>query len=173
MSSKKLFVVKNYSFAINSEEELMSYFEEKEQKKVVTPLKVQYPFTNQYYYSWTESSGVYMYLVFKQPHWNKPKGYVFNRKQTASEPTNTRMCDWCHHFGPADQVGLVTMKANRQTTIGLMLCLDLGCMEKTETITMLSGRSFDKEAQKVCKRMGEFLDYTHRKYSMKNEEPEI
>lgn len=166
MNPKKLFVVKNYSFAINSEEELLACFDIREQKKVVMPLKWKYPFTSQYHFSWTESSGVYMYLLFKQPHWDKPRGVVFNRKQASSEPANTRMCDWCHYFGPADQVGLVTMKANRQTSIGLMLCLDLGCIEKTETIAMLSGRNFEKEAQKVCERMGEFLDYTHNKYSL-------
>lgn len=168
MNPKKLFVVKDFSFSISSEEDMLNSFSDKDQSKVILPLKWKYPFSSQYYFSWTESSGVYMYLLFKQPHWDKPRGFIFNRKQTSSEPGNTRMCDWCHYFGPADQVGFVTMKANRQTTIGLMLCLDLGCMEKTETLSMLSGRSFDKEAQKVCERMGEFLDYTHKKYSTKN-----
>lgn len=169
MNPKKLFVVKSYSFSVSSEKELIESFDLKEQKKVVLPTKVIYPFASQYYYAWTESSGVYMYIVFKQPHWDKPRGFVFNRKQATSEQSNTRMCDWCHYYGSADQVGLVTMKANRKTTIGLILCLDLSCMEKTETIAMLAARNFEKEAQKVCERMGEFFDYSALKYSEKNE----
>lgn len=166
MSSQKLFVVKNYSFSIESEKELLDCFSYKDLKRVVAPLKIKYPVTSQFYYSWTESSGVYMYLVFKQPHWSQPKGFVFNRKQTGSDINNSRMCDWCHYYGPADQVGLVTLKSSSKETLGLFLCLDLSCMEKTETISYLAGKNFEKQSQKLCEKMGEFLDYVLNKKTL-------
>lgn len=147
-----------YSFTISSEADLVQAFRYHDQKKLVLPKPVSYPIQANHYYAWKESSGVYVYMVFKKPEWKAPIGIVFKRMHTGNPLTNARLCDWCLSYGPSDLVGMLSVSLNSRQTAGMMLCLDLGCAGRLEEAAELSGKSFEKLAAQLYERIGRFIE---------------
>lgn len=141
--------LKDYSFEIDSEDDLLKAFSIKDQKKLVLPSKFVYPLRTPYYFTWTSPEGHYVYLVFKKPQWSEPRGAVFRRGKPLAGPTSS-MCDWCHSFGSSDEIGMLLTSLTDRKTIGMMLCLDLTCIDKTETIALIAGKNFERLADKIC-----------------------
>jgi hypothetical protein len=146
----------SYPFTLRSDEDLLATFRKPDQKSVVLPQNAPYPIPVKYYYTWTESSGVYTYLVFKRGGYETPQGLVFQRNGSGSHASPAGMCDWCHHSGPSDEVGLLTTQVNSQVSGGTWLCLDLSCLQKIEAKTGSAAKNIEKLTQKLCKKMDEF-----------------
>ncbi len=157
----KLTLVKpftNYSFEIDNENDLLKTFPVKEQRRVVLPSKLVFPLRTQYYFTWVSPDGLYAYLVFKKPEWAGPKGVVFRGRNTGVSPT-AAMCDWCHSFGGSNEIGMMLTSVNPNRSVGMNLCLDLSCIEKTETIALIAGKNFEKLADKVCQAIVGFYEH--------------
>lgn len=147
------------SFTLRSEADLLATFREKDQDKVVFPKGTSYPFGIQHYFTWTDPSGVYTYLVFKRHDWETPIGLALQRNGEGNSMSPAGMCDWCHHFGPSDQVGLLSVIVNSKIVGGTWLCVDLSCIEKALEQSTYGKRSdvmVQKQIKKICSRIGEF-----------------
>lgn len=147
----------DYSFELATEEDVLACFREKDQRKVILPRLMPYPVSADYYYSWGESSGVYQYLLFRRPEWKTPRGVVFKRMHTAGEGQAGRMCDWCHSYGGSDQVGMMTTILDPNRSAGFVLCLDIACFDKLETISNQSKKPLEKLAGGLLERMSSFF----------------
>jgi hypothetical protein len=143
-------------FTLRSDLDLLETFRKNEQKSVVLPKDAPYPISVKHYYAFTEPSGVYTYLVFKRADWEAPLGLIFQRNGSGSTSSPAGMCDWCHHSGPSDEVGLLTTSVNAHVTGGNWLCLDLSCLQRIEARTGSAAKHVDKLTQKLCKKIGEF-----------------
>jgi hypothetical protein len=144
-------------FSIISEEELVQSFRLRDQKKLVLPDGLKYPFNIRSYFTWKESSGVYTYLVFKAPNWDAPRGVAFKRSSPAGEPTGG-LCNWCHAYGPSDEIGMMSVAMDANTSQGYYLCQDLRCIEKIEEATTLSGKNPEKYIAELYFRMGKLFE---------------
>jgi hypothetical protein len=157
-------------FTLRSEIDLLATFRDKDQQTVVLPKFADYPAFVRHYFAWSEPSGVYTYLVYKRADWETPIGLTFQRNGSGSRTSPAGMCEWCHHSGPSDEVGLMTVVMTPRSTGGTWLCLDLDCLNKLEALTAVNGKSFDKAVQKLGERIGEFyqravLDRTPKRKS--------
>ncbi|MBX3016333.1 MAG: FBP domain-containing protein [Bdellovibrionaceae bacterium] len=149
--------LQDHSFQLASAEEVLECFREKERRKVLLPRLMPFPVIADYYYAWSEASGVYLYLIFRRPDWKKPRGVVFKRMHAMAEGQTGRMCDWCHAYGGSDKVGMMTTALDAQRSAGLVLCLDLACFDKLETISNQSKKPIEKLAGGLLERMGAFV----------------
>ena len=141
----------------------MSFFRDRDQKRVVVARDLEFPMRVQYYFTWSESSGVYRYLLFRKPGWETPMGLVFRQgSNTSPEGATGGICDWCHTYGSSNQIGLLTTAVTSKRTVGLMLCLDLSCGEKIENAPSQSGKSAEARIVETCERIGRFFDETIR-----------
>jgi hypothetical protein len=145
----------NHAFKIDSEVDLVNTFGEREQRRVILP-DTTYPIRARYYYAWKESSGVYTYLVFRKPEWKTPRGLLFKRSRGRAD--NSRMCDWCLSVGTSDQVGMLGLDLNTRQSIGIILCTDLGCINRLQDAAILGGKDFDKLAQQLLDKIGKLYD---------------
>ena len=151
-------VPEDHSFSINSEEELMNTFDKKDQLRVLLPEGQTYPVNAQHYLAWRESSGNYVYMVFKKPKWKKPMGLVFKRPTSGAELTGARHCDWCLSYGSSNQVSMLGLKLNSRQSLGILLCTDLNCASRLEAAADLSGKSFEKLIGQLYERIGKLYD---------------
>ncbi|MGZ3689784.1 MAG: FBP domain-containing protein [Bdellovibrionota bacterium] len=134
-------------FRITSEAELMNCFRPRDRDEVVVPERA-FPLSVRDYLTWLEPSGVRVYLVFRDPLGGALLGIVFRRDQgNAVEPA---MCEWCHSVRGGGSVGLLTARASSRRRIGISLCRDLSCAEKSETYDDGSSRL---RVKKVIERM--------------------
>lgn len=156
---KLLKPIKDFSFEIDNEDELLKAFSERDRKKIVMPSKFVFPLRTNHYFTWSSPEGTQVYLVFKKPNWDRPRAVVFRAGKKSSVPT-TSMCDCCRSFGSSDEIGMLLTAVSPRKTIGMMLCLDLSCIDKTETIAMLAGKDFDRLAEKICEWMTLFFEVT-------------
>lgn len=147
-----------YAFELHSETELLNVFRKKDKEKVVLPRAMKFPVRVRFYHAWTEPSGVYTYLIFKKSGWEAPRGVVFKRGATGSHNSPTRLCDWCHAYGRADQIGMMRVVVNPKVTLGMMICLDLSCEEKLESMANIAGRSLEELTDRMCERIGQFFE---------------
>ncbi len=148
-------------FTLRSDEDLLATFRERDQKSVVLPRYSPYPFLIEDYYAWTEPSGVYTYLVYKQGDWETPRGLVFQRNASGSGNSPAGMCEWCHSYGAANEIGLMSTEISPRLSGGTWLCLDLDCLQKIEEQTNLAGKDASKRKQKLFQKMGEFYQRVH------------
>lgn len=146
------------NFEIHSEEDLIEVFRPRDRKHVFLPQNLHFPILIRSYMTWTEPSGVRVYLVFKKPEWNHALGIAFRRDQQGSLPSPTGMCDWCLDYGPSDKIGLLTATVTHKKRIGVNLCLDLSCIRKLETTANLTGQDFDKLVTKLLDKMERFYN---------------
>lgn len=151
-------VPEDHSFEIESETDLLNAFSEKDQNRVLLPHGNFYPIRTQHYLAWRENSGNYVYIVFKKPRWKRPMGLVFKRPTSTGDQVGARHCDWCLSYGGADQVSILGLQLNSRQSLGLMLCSDLGCAGRLETISDLSGKNFEKLIGQLYERIGKLFD---------------
>ncbi len=145
------------TFSIESEKDLVSSFRVRDQKKLVLPAGLKFPLHIRSYFTWSEASGVYEYLVYKNPNWDLPRSIVFKRFYRTSESTGS-MCGWCHSYGSADEVGMMSVSFNSNTSAAYILCQNLRCIEKIEEASNLSGKSVEKVVDQLYSRINLFFE---------------
>jgi hypothetical protein len=133
----------NNVFTIASKQELIDAFRTIDQKKLVLPDEAEYPMHVRSYYTWAESSGVYVYLVFKLPNWDLPRGVAFKKAPHRGEPTNN-LCGWCNSYGSSQEIGLLSMAMNSRVSHSYLICKDLNCAQKIEDLAALAGKNPSK-----------------------------
>lgn len=144
----------------NNEQDLLNTFRDKDKKFVEIPKTIQFPLALKNYITWSEPGGVRTYLVFKKENWDTPRGIVFKKTHAGNLEVGSRMCDWCHAYGPSDQIGMLTTMVSSKRTVGMLLCLDLSCMQKLEVVSSKSKKSFEKLANDLTQRIGRFFEST-------------
>jgi hypothetical protein len=142
---------------IQTEKELISTFRPRDRKWVEPPKGMRFPLTVEHYHSWSDPTGVHGFMVLQKPGWKSAAGLVFERSN-GSAHSPARMCEWCHSTGPSDQIGMLTVRVSSKRIIGIILCLDLSCQEKLETVASLTGQKADKLTAGMLERMGRFFD---------------
>ncbi len=147
-----------FTFTIDSENELIQSFRSTDQKKLILPAGLAFPLRVRSYFTWQEPSNTYTYLVFKKPNWDLPSGMVFKRAYQGSEGPTGRMCSWCHAYGSSEEIGMLSVAANANTSFTYMLCRDLRCVEKIEESATLSGKSSEHHIHQLYNRMGLFFE---------------
>ncbi len=152
----------DYSFEIESETELTSFFRLRDRARVIVRRDLDLPMRVQYYFTWGDPSGAYRYLLLKKPGWENPMGLVFRNRGSSSEAASGSICDWCHAYGSSNQIGLLTAMVSAKRTVGMMLCLDLSCGDKIENNPSSSNKDPETRILQVCEKMGRFFDETIR-----------
>lgn len=148
---------KENSFSIESEQDLIHSFREKDQRKLVVPSKLQYPLEVRSYLAWQEGSGVYTYLVYKHPQWDLPRGITFKKTHSSGEPTGG-LCNWCHHYGSSEEIGLMSVDVNHKTSLSYFICKDLRCVEKIEEDSALAGKDPEKNIHQLYTRINKLIE---------------
>ena len=148
----------DYAFDVSSEDELLGFFRERDESKVIFRSSLELPMRVQYYFTWSDPSGAYRYLIFKKPGWESPRGLVFRTGGSSGDSGTGGICDWCHSYGSSNQIGLLTTSVNSKRTVGMMLCLDLSCGEKIESNPVTTSKDPETRILQVCERMGRFFD---------------
>ena len=141
---------------LRSEEELLNAFRPRDRKLVEIPSDMTFPLMVSHYLAWTEPSQARVFLLFKRPAWKAPLAVSFRR--THSSGGGGGMCDWCHSVGSSDQVGLLSMHVDPNTSLGFMLCLDLGCINRLETVSAISGKDFGKLSKNLIDKISRFFE---------------
>jgi hypothetical protein len=144
-------------FAIESEEELVKCFRLRDQKKLILPDGLKFPFNVRSYFTWKESSGVYTYLVFKMPNWDMPKGVAFKRTPSTGEPMGG-LCNWCHSYGTSEDIGMLSVAMSANVSNSYLICQDLRCVEKIEENAMLAGKSPEKNIADLYYKMSKMFE---------------
>lgn len=148
----------NHKFRLSTEPEILKCFRAKDQELVIFPRPMDYPFDVQYYFSWSEASGNYTYLIYKHPTWDKPMGMVLRRVNSALTTANT--CDWCHSYGNSNDVGMLKVRITEDVTMGQYLCLNLDCLNKLDTQSHMTGKSIEMLDEQVCEKINRFYEKT-------------
>ncbi len=144
-------------FSIASEKDLIAAFRLRDQKKLLLPPGLSFPLNIRSYFTWAEPSGVYTYLVYKNPTWDLPRGIAFKRFDRTGESTG-RLCGWCHSYGSADEVSMLSVAMNANTSATYILCQNLRCIEKIEETAALSGRHPEKWIDQLYHRINLFFE---------------
>ena len=161
-NSSATFYSRDYAFDVSSSDELIGFFRERDQSRVILRRDLEFPMRVQYYFTWGDSSGAYRYLLFKKPGWESPMGAVFRTGASTGDAGTGGICDWCHSYGSSNQIGLLTTAVNSKRTVGFMLCSDLSCGDKIENSPSQSGKDPETRLLQVCERIGRFFDETLR-----------
>jgi treble-clef zinc-finger protein len=144
-------------FSVASEEELVKAFRLRDQKKLIVPEGLRYPFNVRSYFTWKEPSGVYTYLVFQLPNWDRPRGVAFKRTPSTGEPTGG-LCNWCHAYGSSEDIGMLSVAMSAGVSFSYFLCQDLRCIEKIEEASMLAGKDPSKNISTLYHRMEKLFE---------------
>lgn len=144
-------------FSVESEAELVDSFRDRDKRKLVLPSNLKFPMTVRSYLAWQESSGVYTYLVYKHPQADLPKGIVFKKTHAYGEPTGG-LCNWCHHYGSSEELGMMSVEMNSKTSMGYFICKDLSCVENIEEDAARAGKNPEKNIDELYKRMNKLVE---------------
>lgn len=145
------------NFSIASESELVSSFRLRDQKKLMLPQNLPYPFNVRSYFTWQDPNGIYTYLVFKMPNWDMPRGVSLKRTVTHGEPTGG-ICNWCHAYGSSDEIGMLSLNLNADVSVGYQVCQDLRCIEKIEESSARAGKSPEKNIDQLYQRIAKLFE---------------
>lgn len=145
------------NFSIENEDELVKAFRKPDQKKLMLPKGLPYPFNVRSYFTWQDPNGIYTYLVFKMPNWDMPRGVTLRRASSSGEPTGG-LCNWCHAYGSSDEIGMLSLSLNADVTMGYLVCQDLRCIEKIEEASARAGRSPEKSIDQLYQRMAHLFE---------------
>ncbi|MBO9668627.1 MAG: FBP domain-containing protein [Bdellovibrio sp.] len=148
--------VENY-FSIDSEQELIQAFRDRDQKKLILPKGLKFPFNVRSYFTWKEPSGVYTYLLFKLPNWDMPQGVAFKRTATGGEPVGG-LCSWCNAYGSSEDIGLLSVAMNSNVSQSYLICHDVSCIEKIEDMAAMAGKDPEKYIKELYFRMGKLFE---------------
>lgn len=142
---------------LQSEDDLLHAFRPRDRKHVFLPPDLKFPVELNPVFVWLEPSGVRVYLLAHQVHWEAPVGIAFRRDQKGSPSSPPGMCDWCLSTGSSDQIGLLTASVDSRRRVGVNLCLDLGCMRKLEGFAEASGMRLEQVSVRYFERMERFF----------------
>ena len=156
MLTTPTFQTENY-FSIENETDFTNCFRLKDQKKLVLPSKLKFPMKIRSYFTWQEPSGVYTYLIYKNPSWDMPRGMALKRVHHNGEPVGG-LCGWCNSYGSSEEIGTLSVAVNSKTTFAYLLCNDLRCIEKIEDLCALAGKSPEKYIDQLYQRMNRFFE---------------
>lgn len=145
------------NFSIVNETELVNSFRPRDQKKLLLPPGLPYPFNVRSYFTWQDPNGVYTYLVFKMPNWDMPRGVSLKRLNIHGEPTGG-ICNWCNCYGSSEEIGMLSLTLNAETSVGYHICQDLRCIEKIEEASARAGKSPEKSMDLLYHRMSSLFD---------------
>ena len=145
------------NFSIASESELVNSFRLRDQKKLMLPDNLPYPFNVRSYFTWQDPNGIYTYLVFKMPNWDMPRGVSFKRTAAGGEPTGG-ICNWCHAYGSSEEIGMLMLSVNANTSVGYQVCQDLRCIEKIEELSARAGKSPEKPIDLLYQRLAKLFE---------------
>ena len=143
-------------FVIESKDEFNQCFREKDQKKLILPMGLKFPLAVRSYFTWSEPSGVYTYLVFKKPNWDLPRGAVFKKVAQHGEPVGG-LCSWCNSYGSSEDIGMFSVAVNANTSFSYILCQGFRCVEKIEETAALSGKNPEKNFHSLYHRIESFF----------------
>ncbi|WP_224360756.1 FBP domain-containing protein [Hyalangium versicolor] len=143
-------------FRLETDRVLIESFRPRDRRVIEMPAEVTFPLFVRDYLAWTETSGARVYLVFTAPGSRKPIGIIFRRDTTDSGAMSSRICDWCHSYGSASEVGLLTTDVNNKRRVGVCLCVDLRCKEKLEDAADRAGRQPREALEQLKERMFRF-----------------
>lgn len=144
-------------FRIRSEGELLGLFRTRDRKHVELPPGLTFPRATADHLTWVDPAGVRAFLVFRPEGARLPVGIVFRRDQQGGLPAPAAMCEWCHHSGTTDEIGLLTADVGARRRVGVHACLDLGCKRKVEDAANRTGRSALQAVRAVSSRMSRFV----------------
>src|SRR6478672_7461018 len=122
-------------FELTNEASLLATFRYIDRRRVEVTRDVTLPMFVNDYLTWP--FGKRVYLVFALPG-AAPRGIVFD--SSGDGPPVSHMCDWCHHVGLGDRVGLLTARRDRERTAGILVCADLGCRDRLEYVAGKAGK---------------------------------
>ncbi|MCP3140897.1 FBP domain-containing protein [Pyxidicoccus xibeiensis] len=145
-------------FRIETEKELLNAFRSRDRKHVELPKGTKLPLFVRDYLAWVDPYGVRIFLLFSPPGSTRPMGIAFRRDQQGDKALASRVCEWCHAHGTADQIGLLTTDVDAKRRVGVNLCLDLRCNEKLESMMNLAGADLLEGTQKLLGHMARFAD---------------
>lgn len=157
MSSVPFRFQREIFFSIASEQELILSFSDRDQRKLIVPSNLRFPIPVRSYFTWRDPSNIYTYLIFKMPNWDQPRGVAFKRTASGTEPTGG-LCNWCHAYGPSDEIGLLSIAVNSKTSVAYFLCQDLRCIEKIEEAAELAGKNPEKNIDLLYSRIAKLFE---------------
>ncbi len=143
-------------FLVQTEKDLLHAFRPRDREKVELPEGIKFPLFVRDYFTWVEPAGTRVFLVMPSPGGKRPMGIAFRRDSQGGGGVASHMCDWCHSYGPTNEIGMLTTDVNSKRRVGVNLCLDLRCKEKLETAADLSGRHPRELMQPLMERMLRF-----------------
>ena len=143
-------------FRFETDRALIESFRPRDRRVIEMPEGIRFPLFVRDYLAWTETSGARVYLVFTAPGSRKPIGLIFRRDGSDAGAPSSRICDWCHSYGSASEVGLLTTDVNNKRRVGVSLCLDLRCKQKLEDAADRSGRHPLEALKQLQERMFRF-----------------
>jgi hypothetical protein len=142
-------------FRIESERDLLHAFRLRDRKSVELPKGLQFPLFVRDYLAWTEPTGTRVFLVLPSPAGSLPLGITF-RRDAPGGGLGASMCDWCHAYGSAHEIGLLTTDVSSKRRVGVCLCVDLRCKEKLESEADRTGRHPRELMKPMMERMLRF-----------------
>jgi len=143
-------------FQLQSEKELLNSFRSRDRKAVEAPKGTRFPLFVRDYLAWVDPYGVRVFLVFQTPGTQRPIGIAFRRDQQGDKTLTSRLCEWCHSNGTADQIGLLTTDLDAKRRVGVNLCRDLRCGERLESEANRAGRDALDDAKMLLGKMERF-----------------
>ncbi|WP_224242025.1 FBP domain-containing protein [Hyalangium gracile] len=143
-------------FQIASEKDFLNTFRSRDRKVVEPPKGTRFPLFVRDYLAWVDPYGVRVFLVFQAPGQQRPIGIAFRRDQQGDKTLTSRLCEWCHAYGSADQIGLLTTDLDSKRRVGVNLCLDLRCGERLESTANREGRSVLDDIKALLGKMERF-----------------
>jgi hypothetical protein len=143
-------------FQLQSEKEFLSSFRSRDRKVAEPPKGTRFPLFVRDYLAWVDPYGVRVFLVFQAPGAQRPIGIAFRRDQQGDKALMSRVCEWCHSNGSADQIGLLTTDVDSKRRVGVNLCLDLRCGERLESEANRQGRSVLDDMKQLLEKMERF-----------------
>ena len=104
-------------FRFENDRALIESFRPSDRRVIEMPAGITFPLFVRDYLAWTETSGARVYLIFSAPGSRKPIGIIF-RRDSLGGGLVTRMCEWCHSYGSAHEVCLLTTARGQQAARG-------------------------------------------------------
>ena len=142
-------------FRIETEKDLLLAFRPRDREAVELPKGLTFPLFVRDYLAWVEPAGTRVFLLSPSPEGKRPMGIAFRRDASAGV-SPSHMCDWCHTYGSANEIGLLTTDVNSKRRVGVNLCLDLRCKDKLEAAADLAGRHPREFIAPLMERMARF-----------------
>lgn len=140
-------------FELSTEAALVATFRAVDRRRVELSDDLRLPIVVNDYLAWP--FGKRVFLVFALPG-AAPRGIVFDAEEPG--PPGHHMCDWCQQIGLGARVGLLTARRDRERTVGVLVCSDLGCRDRLEDLADRRGVDVAPKIHSLLTRMSRFAD---------------